>query len=255
MSTEQETDPSLPWKVGFAETSGIRNKLCIATLRILKFESESESLFGMFDGGHNNEAPKLLLDLVPSVLRDELRKQRASAATSARDAEHDDKYMKYTMLTAHRKLRATGQKLGACAALCHIRCVRSPEAVAGSSVSCMRESTSSLTSSTSAETHALNRHVLRVGNVGDVEVVLCRRGEAVCVTRKFTTSDNDDERDRVYRCDGIITEVTLTPSPPITTLQFEPQTCDVFPTGQQSERRHEDDAVSWQLLPLSLRHS
>ena len=209
-STEQETDPSLAWKVGFAETSGIRNKLCVATLRILKFESESEALFGMFDGGHNNDAPKLLLDIVPSVLRDELRKQRAATSAAHADQmyELDDKYMKYTLLTAHRKLRATGQKLGACAALCHIRYVGGTEAsVAGSRGSGLRESVTSLTSTLSGETHALNRHVLRVANVGDVEAVLCRRGEAVCVTRRFTTKDDLEERERLYTCDGIITEV------------------------------------------------
>ena len=45
----------------------------------------------MFDGGHNNEVPKVLLDKVPSIMRDQ-RKQ---------DPE-GDKYMKYTMLNAHR---------------------------------------------------------------------------------------------------------------------------------------------------------
>ena len=52
----------------------LRRRLCIATLRILKFESENESLFGMFDGGHNNEVPKILLDTVPSIVRDEMRR-------------------------------------------------------------------------------------------------------------------------------------------------------------------------------------
>ena len=69
----------------------LRRRLCIATLRILKFESENESLFGMFDGGHNNEVPKILLDTVPSIVRDEMRRDRDG-----------DKYMKYSVLTAHR---------------------------------------------------------------------------------------------------------------------------------------------------------
>ena len=95
-----------------------------------------------------------------------------------------------------RKLGAAGQKLGACSALCHIRCLRegsraSLEGAAGGGGGEQR----------------MNHYELRVSNVGDVEMVLCRRGEALCLTRKFTTNDDADECHRVYESDGIITEV------------------------------------------------
>jgi hypothetical protein len=45
----------------------------------------------MFDGGHNNEIPKILIEKVPDVVKAELRHNKTEA-----------KYMKYAMLTAHR---------------------------------------------------------------------------------------------------------------------------------------------------------
>lgn len=125
-------DPSLPWKTGFSETSGIRNKsvldvvyliqfsyysgkcrvylqiqshsyfssvmtlkyafrLCVATLKLLKFRNEDEAVFAMFDGGRNNEVPKLLLESMPRLLQAELSNEQTSF-----------NYMKYTMLSAHR---------------------------------------------------------------------------------------------------------------------------------------------------------
>ena len=83
-------------------------------------------------------------------------------------------------------LKGTGQKLGASGALCHIRRV--------------------------SASNNMNQYTLHLGNVGDVEVVLCRRGEAVILTRKFVTTEDDEECMRVYQSDGIITEVrTSTP--------------------------------------------
>ena len=69
-------------------------RLCIATLKILKFRNENEAVFGMFDGGHNDEVPKLLLDSVPEILQDELL-----------NTSTQHKYIKYAMLTAHRSVQ------------------------------------------------------------------------------------------------------------------------------------------------------
>ena len=56
-----------------------------------------------------------------------------------------------------------------------------------------------------------NKHYqLHVANVGDTEVVLCRRGEAVCLSKLFTVSGNKDEMRRICKSDGIITEVRET---------------------------------------------
>ncbi len=55
-------------------------------------------------------------------------------------------------------------------------------------------------------TNHMNHYTLQLANVGDVEAVLCRRGEAVVLTRRYTTMDRD-ECHRVYKAGGIITEV------------------------------------------------
>ena len=52
----------------------------------------------------------------------------------------------------------------------------------------------------------MNHYTLQLSNVGDVEAVLCRRGEAVLLTRKFTTHDRM-ECYRVYKNGGMVTEV------------------------------------------------
>ena len=48
---------------------------------------------------------------------------------------------------------------------------------------------------------------LHVANVGDTELVLCRKGVAVCLSKLFTVSSNKDELKRICKSDGIITEV------------------------------------------------
>jgi len=60
-------------------------------LNLLKFESDDDSLFGMFDGGRNSEVPKLLLEYMPDLLKEEMHRHLMPA-----------KYMKYAMLAAHR---------------------------------------------------------------------------------------------------------------------------------------------------------
>ena len=65
-------------------------RLCVATLKLLNFGSDDESVFGMFDGGYNSDVPGLLLDEIPKILQSEAKHKRTS-----------DRYMKYTMLCAH----------------------------------------------------------------------------------------------------------------------------------------------------------
>jgi len=48
---------------------------------------------------------------------------------------------------------------------------------------------------------------MNVANVGDVDAVLCRHGEPLLLTKKFTTTSNREECRRVCAADGIVTEV------------------------------------------------
>ncbi|XP_014669516.1 PREDICTED: PH domain leucine-rich repeat-containing protein phosphatase 2-like [Priapulus caudatus] len=155
------------WNVGFSETSGSRNKLCITQLRIPQYGAD-EALFGIFDGGRNNEAPLLLQEKVANIMRDELNHQRTS-----------EQYMKYTMLTAHRKLKGTGQRIGAATCLCHLR---------------------------TSVVDNIHEYIASVASVGNVEAVLCRSGELLRLTRLFTVVSDQEECDRVKRNDAIITD-------------------------------------------------
>ena len=82
-----------------------------------------------------------------------------------------------------RRLKAAGQKLGASVAVLHLQRI--------------------------ASNNKVNQYTLQLANVGDVEAVLCRRGEALPLTRKFVTVEDREECDRVYNSNGIITEVLI----------------------------------------------
>ena len=79
----------------------------------------------------------------------------------------------------YRKLKSTGQKVGAAGAICHLH-----RSVTGS-----------------------GQYTLNVANVGDVEVVICRRGEAIVLSKLFSVSQNKDEMERICKSGGIVTEV------------------------------------------------
>ena len=85
-------------------------------------------------------------------------------------------------VVAVRKLKSTGQRLGASAILIHIR-------------------------RHDSEDGEMNHFTMNVANVGDVEAVLCRRGEATMLTRRFVATQDRDECQRICQLDGIITEV------------------------------------------------
>lgn len=85
-------------------------------------------------------------------------------------------YLKYCLLSAHRNLKQQGQKLGAAAVVVHIH------------------------------KDDKNCHVLSVANVGDAQVVLCRQRKAYLLTRPFLVSEDAEDKKRIVRSGGIITE-------------------------------------------------
>ena len=66
--------------------------MCVNILKQLRFNTD-ESLFGMFDGGHNSNVPQLIVKRMPDVLRD---------AMMHHDSPSD--FMKYAMLAMHRSV-------------------------------------------------------------------------------------------------------------------------------------------------------
>jgi serine/threonine protein phosphatase PrpC len=55
----------------------------------------------------------------------------------------------------------------------------------------------------------MNHFTMNVANVGDTEAVLCRRGEATMLTRRFIATHDRDECLRICQFDGMITEVNV----------------------------------------------
>ncbi|XP_073988528.1 PH domain leucine-rich repeat protein phosphatase isoform X3 [Rhodnius prolixus] len=109
-------DSNSPWVLGFSETPGHREKLCISQLRLTSFCS-TEALLGLFDSGNNTELPQILAQSIPRILLEE----RTVKETA-------NEYMKYTLLAAHRELKEKGQRVGVCAMVCHICSERGPVA-------------------------------------------------------------------------------------------------------------------------------
>jgi len=75
---------------------------------------------------------------------------------------------------------------------------------------------------------------MNVANVGDVEAVLCRHGEPLLLTKKFVTSADRDECQRVAAADGIITEVSA--GSPATIIKPPPP-------HSEGIKRHRDPSV------------
>ncbi|XP_023246185.1 protein phosphatase PHLPP-like protein [Copidosoma floridanum] len=103
-----ELNHHLPWRLGFSETTGARERLLISQLRMPAF-CGTECLFGLFDGCSSQEAPSSLQEMIPRLLLDE------SAVKETRS-----EYLRYTLLSAQRELREKGQKYGIDAGLVHV---------------------------------------------------------------------------------------------------------------------------------------
>ncbi|XP_020290995.1 PH domain leucine-rich repeat-containing protein phosphatase 2 isoform X2 [Pseudomyrmex gracilis] len=144
-----------PWRVGFSETSGSREKLYISQVRMPSF-CNVEGLFGIFDGGSNQEAPNALQEMIPRLLLEE----RTVRETSK-------EYLKYTLLSAHRELKEKGQKYGIDATLVHV--IKLP--------------------SQHGYPKAPAKYSLKVASSGEAKAVLCRAaGPLTLATSKTSKS-------------------------------------------------------------------
>lgn len=143
-----------PWKVGFSETSGSKTQLCVSQLRLPAF-CNTEGLFGLFDGGDDNEVPLIVAKSIPRIILEE----RAVKETA-------NDYMKYTILSAHRELKEKGQRSGACVTLCHISRLKPQQELGFAPTP--------------------RRYVLRVASVGEATAVLSRPSGPVKLTPQHT---------------------------------------------------------------------
>ncbi|KAK0090491.1 hypothetical protein PV325_013397 [Microctonus aethiopoides] len=151
-----EKGPEQPWRLGFSETAGTREKLFISQVRMPSF-CNVEGLFGIFDGGTNQEAPGALQEMIPRLLLEE---------RTIRETSKD--YLKYTLLSAHRELKEKGQKYGVDATLIHIMKLSTPQ-----------------------YSHGPKRYCLKVASSGETKAVLCRAaGPLVLAPPKKTPATN-----------------------------------------------------------------
>ncbi|KAL0117499.1 hypothetical protein PUN28_010372 [Cardiocondyla obscurior] len=144
-----EKNTEQPWRLGFSETAGSREKLYISQVRMPSF-CNVEGLFGIFDGGSNQEAPYALQEMIPRLLLEE----RTIRETSK-------EYLKYTLLSAHRELKEKGQKYGVDATLVHMIRLPSQQGYPKSSA----------------------KYSLRVASTGDAKAVLCRAAGPLTFTK------------------------------------------------------------------------
>ncbi|XP_040209533.1 PH domain leucine-rich repeat-containing protein phosphatase 1 isoform X1 [Rana temporaria] len=155
------------WSHGYAEASGVKQKLCVASLLVNNFCDNREAVYGVFDGERNVEVPSLLQCTMCDILADELQKTKS-----------EEEYMGNTFLVMQRKLGTAGQKLGGSAVLCHIK--HDP-----------MDPTSCFT--------------LTSANVGKCQTVLCRSGKPLNLSKCYTVGF-EEELKRVKQHKAIITE-------------------------------------------------
>ncbi|XP_072926253.1 PH domain leucine-rich repeat-containing protein phosphatase 2-like [Hemitrygon akajei] len=156
------------WNHGYSEMAGHRNKLCLSVLALDSFGDNPEALYGLFDGDKNMEIPRLLQCTVGDVLAEELQQSCV-----------DTVYMTHTFLVSHRKLGMVGQKLSSSSVLCHIH--RDPS------------------------DHS-SYFTLTVANVGNSQVLLCRDGQPLSLSKLFSLGQCAEELGRVKQQKAIITE-------------------------------------------------
>ncbi|XP_050462769.1 uncharacterized protein LOC126857408 isoform X2 [Cataglyphis hispanica] len=145
-----EKNAEQPWRLGFSETAGSREKLYISQVRMPSF-CNVEGLFGIFDGGSNQETPSTLQEMIPRLLLEE----RTIRETSK-------EYLKYTLLSAHRELREKGQKYGVDATLIHVVKLPSQQGYPKSSI----------------------KYSLKVASSGEAKAVLCRAAGPLTLASK-----------------------------------------------------------------------
>ena len=121
------------------------SRLLVSQVRMPAF-CNTEGLFGLFDGGSNQEAPSSLQEMIPRLLLEERTVK-----------ETRSEYLRYTLLSAHRELREKGQKHGVNAALVHITKLQIPQH-----------------QSLDVLVEEKPRYLLTAATCGDVKAVLCR---------------------------------------------------------------------------------
>ena len=104
-------------------------------------------------------------------------------------------------LSRSRRLKTTGQRLGAASTVIHIRGLFPPPQLINSNV---YSSNTNTVSSSSSQTENQFRFELNAANVGHCEAILCRSAMIHPLTRRFTIPHDQIEYKRVRKSSNII---------------------------------------------------
>uniref|UniRef100_A0A5S6QLY9 PPM-type phosphatase domain-containing protein n=1 Tax=Trichuris muris TaxID=70415 RepID=A0A5S6QLY9_TRIMR len=129
--------------------------------------SEDGILLGVLESVFSFETGELLQQLLPDIVEQEKR-----------ELTTHDQYLKYSLIMAHHELKEKGQRQGVNCALCHL----APRIHRG----------------------IPRKYCARIANCGDVEAVLCRKGEPILLTKRFTVDSSEEEYARIRLSGGTV---------------------------------------------------
>ncbi|KRX38517.1 PH domain leucine-rich repeat-containing protein phosphatase 1 [Trichinella murrelli] len=164
--------PNEPWKFGFSESNETgAHKSCVVQVKDrLRDNDDMGVLLGIVDSLDSFE----IADTLQRIIPEQVKAERAMGSTG-------DQYLKYALIMSHKALKEKGQRQGASCALCHLTVKRK---------------------NSSGE----KEYDVRVANCGDTEIVLCRKGEPIMLTKKFLIENSDEEYARVRLAGGTVDE-------------------------------------------------
>ncbi|KRY92448.1 PH domain leucine-rich repeat-containing protein phosphatase 1 [Trichinella pseudospiralis] len=164
--------PNEPWKLGFSESNETgAHKSCIVQVKDrLRDNDDMGVLLGIVDSLDSFE----IADTLQRIIPEQVKAERAMVSTG-------DQYLKYALIMSHKALKEKGQRQGASCALCHLTVKRK-------------------------NSNGEKEYDVRVANCGDTEIVLCRKGEPIMLTKKFLIENSDEEYARVRLAGGIVDE-------------------------------------------------
>lgn len=108
--------------------------------------------------------------------------------------------MKVSFINFFRRLKTTGQRLGAASTVIHIRGLSQTNQINSNVYS----SNATTISSSSSQTENSFRFELNAANVGHCEAILCRSSIIHPLTRRFTIPHDEIETKRVRKTSNII---------------------------------------------------
>ncbi|KRX27148.1 PH domain leucine-rich repeat-containing protein phosphatase 1 [Trichinella nelsoni] len=164
--------PNEPWKFGFSESNETgAHKSCVVQVKNrLRDNDDMGVLLGIVDSLDSFE----IADTLQRIIPEQVKAERAMGSTG-------DQYLKYALIMSHKALKEKGQRQGASCALCHLTVKRK-------------------------NSNGEKEYDVRVANCGDTEIVLCRKGEPIMLTKKFLIENSDEEYARVRLAGGTVDE-------------------------------------------------